>query len=200
VLESAYIRFYELMGFIPKPVSNHTKNFEKLFDEPIDLLIVVGGGALNPSLYDRPHNEELQPHRDVTEEKLIRYCIAHKIPIIATCRGMQYVNVLLGGRLHYHPQLKTPHPRGVDHPVYLINEKRTIMVNNYHNDCIYTEDLAPCLTPFAVDTDNNVVEAYVSEEMKILGLQWHPERPFETSLAYEETRKIIMNFMNTHIK
>jgi gamma-glutamyl-gamma-aminobutyrate hydrolase PuuD/phosphohistidine swiveling domain-containing protein len=200
VLESAYIRFYELMGFIPKPVSNHTKNFEKLFDEPIDLLIVVGGGALNPSLYDRPHNEELQPHRDVTEEKLIRYCIAHKIPIIATCRGMQYVNVLLGGRLHYHPQLNTPHPRGVDHPVYLINEKRTIMVNNYHNDCIYTEDLAPCLTPFAVDTDNNVVEAYVSEEMKILGLQWHPERPFETSLAYEETRKIIMNFMNTHIK
>lgn len=200
VLESAYIRFYELMGFIPKPVSNHTKNFEKLFDDKIDLLIVVGGGALNPILYDRPHDEELQPHRDATEEKLIRYCIAHKIPIIATCRGMQYVNVLLGGKLSYHPELKEPHPRGKDHPVQLVNDNRTIMVNNYHNDCIFTQDLAPCLSPFAVDTDNNVVEGYISEELKILGLQWHPERHFETSLAYEETRKIIMNFMNTYIK
>ncbi|MGN0515029.1 MAG: gamma-glutamyl-gamma-aminobutyrate hydrolase family protein [Lachnospiraceae bacterium] len=200
ILESAYIRFYELMGFIPKPVSNHTKNFEKLFDEPIDLLIVVGGGALSPALYDRPHNEELQPHRDVTEEKLIRYCAGHNIPIIATCRGMQYVNVLFGGKLHYHPELKVPHPRGKDHDVLMVEENRKIVVNNFHQDCVFMEDLAPCFTPVAVDTDNNVVEAYKSDEMKILGLQWHPERPFETSLAYEETRKIIMNFMNKHIK
>lgn len=200
ILESAYIRFYELMGFIPKPVSNHTKNFEKLFDKPIDLLIVVGGGALNPALYDRPHNEELQPHRDATEEKLIRYCISHGIPIIATCRGMQYINVLLGGRLHYHPDLKVPHPRGTDHEVFMVEENRNIFVNNFHQDCVFFEDLAPCLTPVAIDTENNVVEAYQSEELKILGLQWHPERPFETSLAYEETRKIMMNFMNSHIR
>lgn len=200
ILESAYIRFYELMGFIPKPVSNHTKNFEKLFDEPIDLLIVVGGGALNPTLYDHPHDEELQPHRDATEEKLIRYCVSHKIPIIATCRGMQYVNVLLGGKLHYHPDLKFPHPRGKDHEVFMVEENRTITVNNFHQDCVFSEDLAPCFTPVAIDEENHVVEAYKSEEMKILGLQWHPERPFETSLAYEETRKIIMNFMNSHIK
>lgn len=200
VLESAYIRFYELMGFIPKPVSNHTKNFEKLFDEPIDLLIVVGGGALNPSLYDKPHNEELQPHRDVTEEKLIHYCIAHKIPIIATCRGMQYINVLFGGKLNYHPQLKYPHPRGIDHTVCMVEENRNIVVNNYHQDCIFTKDLAPCFKPLAVDIENDVVEAYTSDDMKILALQWHPERPFETSLAYEETRKIMMNFMNKNIK
>lgn len=200
ILESAYIRFYELMGFIPKPVSNHTKNFEKLFDEPIDLLIVVGGGALNPSLYDHPHDEELQPHRDVTEEKLIRYCVAHKIPIIATCRGMQYVNVLFGGKLHYHPALKVPHPRGKDHSVCMVEEGRNIIVNNYHQDCVFTSDLASCFKPIAVDLENDVVEAYTSDEMKILGLQWHPERPFETSLAYEETRKIMMNFMNKHIK
>lgn len=200
ILESAYIRFYELMGFIPKPVSNHTKNFEKLFDEPIDLLIVVGGGALNPALYDHPHEEELQPHRDATEEKLIRYCLAHKIPIVATCRGMQYVNVLLGGKLHYHPELKESHPRGKDHEVLLVNENRNIMVNNYHNDCIFQDDLSPALKPYAMDVENNVVEAYISDELKILGLQWHPERPFETSLAYEETRKIIMTFMNKYIK
>ena len=93
ILESAYIRFYELMGFIPKPVSNHTKNFERLFDDKIDLLIVVGGGALDPKWYDREHEEETQPNRDRTEAKMIRYCVEHGIPIIATCRGMQYISV-----------------------------------------------------------------------------------------------------------
>ena len=80
VLESAYIRFYELLGFIPQPASNHVKNVGKLFERQCDLLIVVGGGALPCKFYDRPHNEELQPHRDAMEEKLIRHCIEQEIP------------------------------------------------------------------------------------------------------------------------
>ncbi len=199
VLESAYVRFYELLGFIPVPVSNHTKNFEKLFDEKVDLLIVVGGGSLNPQYYDKNHDDELQPHRDAMEEKLIRYCIGHGIPIIATCRGMQYMNVLFGGRLFYHPKLKAKRPRGEDHPVYLVKEKRTINVNNYHKDCIYTDTLAPCFTPLAIDVENNVVEAYESEEMKVLGLQWHPERRFETANSLEETRKIVLDFIRRNV-
>lgn len=200
ILESAYMRFYELMGFIPKPVSNHNRNIEKLFDDKIDLLIVVGGGSLQPECYDRPHNDEIQPHRDITEEKLIRYCIKHGIPIVATCRGMQYINVLFGGRLHYHPKLKIERPRGVDHPVRLVKEDRIIQVNNYHQDVIYEGELAPCFEVLAVDEQNHTIEAYGSEEMKLLALQWHPERKFETAEAQDETRKIIVNFIQSHIR
>ena len=199
ILEAAYIRFYELLGFIPVPVSNHTKNFEKLFEEKVDLLIVVGGGSLNPVYYDRIHDDELQPHRDATEEKLIKYCIAHKIPIIATCRGMQYLNVLYGGRLSYHPKLKVKRPRGEDHKVYLVKEKRYINVNNYHRDVVYEDGLAPCFTPVAIDVDNGVVEAYESSEMKVLGLQWHPERRFGTANSQEETRKIVLDFIRKYV-
>ena len=199
VLESAYIRFYELMGFIPKPVSNHTKNFERLFDDDIDLLIVVGGGALNPKWYDREHDEEIQPNRDRTEEKMIRYCVEHGIPIIATCRGMQYINVLFGGKLSYHPELMVPRPRGKDHKVHLLTENRDIYVNNFHQDVIYEGSLASCFTPLAVDEENHVIEAYYSEKMKLLALQWHPERQFETSEAEEETRRIIVNFIQKYI-
>ena len=199
VLEAAYIRFYELLGFIPVPVSNHTKNYEKLFEDRVDLLIVVGGGSLNPKFYDRTHNDELQPHRDATEEKMIKYCIAHGIPIIATCRGMQYINVLFGGKLAYHPKLKTKRPRGEDHKVFLLKENREIYVNNYHQDCIYEGGLAECLTPIAVDRENGVIEAYESEEMKILGLQWHPERRFGTENSQEETRKIVLDFIRKYV-
>lgn len=199
ILESAYIRFYELMGFIPKPVSNHTKNFERLFDDKIDLLIVVGGGALDPKWYDREHDEEIQPNRDRTEEKMIKYCIEHGIPIVATCRGMQYINVLFGGKLAYHPDLPVERPRGKDHKVHLITENRDIFVNNFHQDVIYEDCLAPCFTPMAVDEENHVVEAYYSERMKLLGLQWHPERQFETGEAEEETRRIIVNFIQKYI-
>ncbi|MGM9636696.1 MAG: gamma-glutamyl-gamma-aminobutyrate hydrolase family protein [Eubacteriales bacterium] len=199
VLETAYIRFYELLGFIPKTVSNQTKDIEKVFNKQRDLLIVVGGGALEPKWYDHPHDEPLQPHRDVTEEKLIRYCLSKKIPIIATCRGMQYINVLNGGRLHYHPTLAVERPRGKDHPVRLIKENRTIMVNNYHADVIYPEDLAPCFEPLAIDDDTGVIEAYGSDEMKVLAIQWHPERRFETQGGVEETRRLIIDFIQKMI-
>lgn len=75
-----------------------------------------------------------------------------------------------------------------------------IDINNFHEDVIYTEDLAPCFEPLAIDLENNVVEAFGSEEMKILALQWHPERPFLTSKAAEETRRLIIEFMQKYIR
>ena len=200
VLETAYIRFYELLGFIPKAVSNYTKDIEMVFNKKRDLLIVVGGGALPPFYYDRPHDEELQPQRDATEEKLIRYCISKGIPIIATCRGMEYMNVLFGGKLSYHPNLPAARPRGVDHPIRLLKENRVIMVNNYHDDVIFRKGLADCFTPLAIDEENDVVEAFESKKMKVLAIQWHPERKFETPGAAEETRKIIIDFIQRVIK
>lgn len=200
VLESAYIRFYEVLGFIPQPASNHIKNVGKLFERQCDLLIVVGGGALPCHFYDRPHEEELQPHRDAMEERLIRHCIAQGIPIIATCRGMQYMNVLFGGKLLYHPELNVDRPRGEDHKVYLTKEDRTIWVNNFHKDVIPVDGLADCFEPLAIDWENNTIEAFGSDEMKVLALQWHPERKFETSNALQETRKLVVNFIQKHIQ
>ncbi len=199
ILESGYVRFYELLGFIPKAVSNFTKNVEMLFNKKRDLLIVVGGGSLPPEMYDHPHRDELQPNRDRMEAQVIHYCVAHGIPIIATCRGMQYINVMFGGRLWYHPKLAN-RTRGADHQVWLVEEQRNIWVNNYHSDCIFEEGLAPCFEPIAIDRENGVVEAYRSVKMKILALQWHPERRFETVNAYEETRKIVLDFIQKNVK
>lgn len=73
-------------------------------------------------------------------------------------------------------------------------------MNNYHDDCIFEADLAPCFEPLALDRENGIVEAFGSDEMKILALQWHPERRFETANAYEETRKIMLNFIQKYVR
>ena len=70
VLEAAYTEFYESMGIRLHPVSNFTRDFEALFEDPIDVLIVTGGGTLHPKYYVEPHKAELQPHRDAMEERL----------------------------------------------------------------------------------------------------------------------------------
>ena len=88
VLEAAYTEFYESMGIRLHPVSNFTRDFEALFEDPIDVLIVTGGGTLHPKYYVEPHKAELQPHRDAMEERLIMYCVENEIPIIGVCRGM----------------------------------------------------------------------------------------------------------------
>ena len=76
---------------------------------------------------------------------------------------------------------------------------RRIFVNNYHSDVIFEKDLAPCFEVLAFDRENGTVEAYGSEEMKLLALQWHPERRFETPGAVDETRKIVRNFISKYI-
>lgn len=42
--------------------------------------------------------------------------------------------------------------------------------------------------------------AFGSDEMKILALQWHPERKFATANALEDTRRLVINFIQRHIK
>lgn len=69
------------------------------------------------------------------------------------------------------------------------------MVNQYHNDGIMLEDLAPGFTPLAIDQENGVVEAFISGAKKILAIQWHPERPFASREAREKTTTLIREFL-----
>lgn len=203
VLEIDYIRFYEKLGLQLQlqPVSNFTCSLRTIFKEHWDLLVVVGGGALNPEYYDRPHNEERQYNRDAIEEFLIRYCLDNQVPIVGTCRGMQHINALLGGSLTYHPNYPVNRPLGTDHMVHFLKEDKWVQVNNYHYDCIYREQLAPGLIPLAMDEENSVVEAFTNESGTILGVQWHPERYVDSEEDWVYVRDMIRDFIrNGHIE
>src|SRR5918996_1425352 len=65
-------------------------------------LMLTGGGDVNPSLYgEAPHAtfQASEPGRDAYEIELVREAVKAEMPIFAICRGMQVLNVALGGTL-----------------------------------------------------------------------------------------------------
>lgn len=196
VLEAAYVRYFAGLGHQIRPIPNFLPDPAGEFaDEVFDGLVLTGGGSIPSEYYRQPRTDHLQPHRDRSEKALLDLCREQGKPILAICRGMQYLNGLWGGKISHLDQLKVPRPVRADHPVEVAGEEW--LVNQYHNDGIYLEDLAPSFMPLAIDHENGVVEAFSSGKEKILGIQWHPERPFFSYESREKTRKLVGKFLLT---
>ena len=157
VLESWYTAYFARMGVEIYPVSNFLPNPEILLLDA-DVLILTGGGSLPSQFYHEKRPEGEQPHRDETERKLIARFREARKPILAICRGMQYINGLWGGTISRLDRLTVERPNRVDHPVEVAGEEW--LVNQYHNDGIFQTDLAAGLRPLAIDRENGVVEAF----------------------------------------
>ena len=73
--------------------------------EAVDGLVLTGGPDVDPRLYgSSPHHETDSPRedRDAWEMALCRGALEQDIPLLAICRGLQLLNVSLGGTLHQH--------------------------------------------------------------------------------------------------
>lgn len=169
--------------------------------ECVDGLIIPGGSDLDPALYgQKPHKETIciDPHRDRWEIELVRAALRNNVPILGVCRGMQLLNVALGGTLIQHlpdeshkvteefhkpahEVLVTPGSRvaqalGIAHPQTTDGEQAEyalISVNSIHHQAI--ERLGEGLEVTATARDG-ILEAIESYTHKfVVGVQWHPE-------------------------
>ena len=162
--------------------------------EIADGLLLTGGGDVSSLEYgEEPHPaaKYQDPVRDACERILIRYAYTKNIPILGICRGIQILNVALGGtlvqdiptqvenaHLHYCDPL---HP-GAFHTVeiepgsrmfLMLGGAATLSVNSYHHQSL--DRVADALRVVCRARDG-VVEAVESAEGRpILALQWHPE-------------------------
>ena len=188
-LESKYIYYFESFGLYIQPTSNFSDHD---IDEDTQFIILTGGGAAPRKYFLHPHNEYEQSQRNQKEQQLIDKSIELNIPMIAICRGFQVLNGYLGGKLE-KLNFKVNRPINTDHPVTLGEKK--IIVNNYHNDGVPIELLAPSLNIISLDEDNNHVEAFYHKQYRWLGLLWHPEREIEDAYSKNAVDKLIREFI-----
>ncbi len=195
---------------VPVPVMQDTGSLTSILD-CCGGLILTGGNDIAPSRY----GEERQPEvrsvsvlRDTYELLLFQLSVERKIPVFGICRGVQLINVALGGSLHQHlgsiPEFTLQHDQEegrqtTTHCVAVTSDSiiRQIFgsqteVNSFHHQAI--KALAPGLKVTATSSDG-VIEAVesIDDAMPIiLGVQWHPE---ELSESEPETAALFKVFV-----
>jgi len=175
----------------------------------LDGLILTGSRSnVWPGHYDGPPHAEGTPEdpcRDATTLPLIRAAICQGVPLLAICRGMQELNVALGGsldqriqdmpgRMDHSTPADQPIPRvrtGKAHAVRLDRDGMLarvitsasraagkLAVNSLHNQGV--QRLAPRLVAEAWAPDGTVEAVRVKDAPGFaLGVQWHPEYDWE---------------------
>lgn len=149
-------------------------------------LFLTGGGDIPPEYYGEkalPACGEPEEGRDELEFTLARAFLEVKKPIFGVCRGLQALNVLLGGTLWQD----IPSQLGMEHPDDSLHRVKTaensifrelfgveFLANSYHHQGV--KDLAPGLVPGAWDESGQIVEALSHKELPVWAVQWHPER------------------------
>ena len=165
-------------------------NVDRLLDA-IDGLLLPGGADLDSELYDQqPHAENDPPLRirDDLEIALARRAVERGVPVYGVCRGMQILNVALGGTLEQHLGDRldmTPHRDVVgtftSHTVRPVAGTRLaravgtedLTITSHHHQAVHR--LGRGLIASASAPDGVIEAVEVAGSRFVLGVQWHPE-------------------------
>ena len=142
-----------------------------------DGLLLAGGGDLHPARYGQAVNYDrlsIDPVRDGEEQSLFQAFFRCGKPILGICRGVQAINIFLGGTLRQHIDRHD----GCCHRVRCVPQLSSLigaapLVNSYHHQALDT--IASSLHA-AAWAPENTIEAVWHENAPVLGVQWHPER------------------------
>lgn len=198
-----YVRAVEAAGGIPHLFSmSCNPSAVKSETEIVDGVIFSGGEDISPLRYgSQPCREigKICAARDSAEVLIFQCARKRNIPILGICRGMQFINVMLGGTLLQdiptqwnnpiqHKQL--PAKDVATHTVTInkgtrlwdILKTSCVNVNSFHHQCV--KDCSPQLRISAYSPDG-VPEALESTgRANILGVQFHPEGLYEKDKVF----------------
>ncbi|MGW6544571.1 gamma-glutamyl-gamma-aminobutyrate hydrolase family protein [Streptomyces massasporeus] len=150
----------------------------------LDGLVIAGGPDVEPVRYGaerEPRTGPPAPERDAWELALIEAALAARVPLLGICRGMQLLNVALGGTLVQHID---GHAEAVGvfggHAVkpvpgslYAGVVPEETFVPTYHHQAV--DRLGEGLVPSAYAADGTVEAVELPSADWVLGVQWHPE-------------------------
>ncbi len=198
-LNTAYVRALESAGLVPLAIPTMlAPEHAAAALAGVRGLVLTGGEDVAPDRYGaspHPRLGTVDPSRDAAEVALIDAARQHGLPILAICRGIQILNVALGGTLYQDLDSERPGPvphsdETARHDVRVAAGSllehtlgtRSATVNSRHHQAI--RDLAPGLKAVAW-ADDGVIEAAEpknASEPWIVAVQWHPEDLTERAL------------------
>lgn len=189
MLHASYVEATSRAGGIAVLLPPQQAGVEQVLDR-VDALVLTGGADVDPLSYGEAparHTSAPSLQRDAWELALAREAVRRDIPLLAICRGLQILNVALGGSLHQHLPDLTGHERhqpapGVFGTMEVNIEPGTLAagllgpraeVSCHHHQAVAR--LAPALRVTGRADDGTVEAAEVSGSTFVLGVQWHPE-------------------------
>jgi putative glutamine amidotransferase len=204
-LTAAYVTALERAGLVPlivPPLSSAEAAASVL--DSVAGLVLTGGEDVDPARYGEKRHEKIRsvnPARDATEAALIEEARARRTPVLAICRGIQILNVALGGTLvqdiasqcettidHDSEGARTSRTHEVEiDPDSLIAEAvgaEHVTVNSFHHQSL--KRVADGLRVTARSPDG-VIEGIEStdEDWWVMGIQWHPEEMTESAEPWD---------------
>lgn len=159
--------------------------------DPADLadcdgVILPGGSDITPSFFGQEVNgaRDMDIELDTIQFNAARYCIEHKIPMFGICKGIQMLNVALGGTLFQDLSTAASHKYiGEDQYHSTAIETGSFLHKIYGNSMITNsahhqglDRLGQGLKVIQRCCFDQCIEAVVHENLPIFGTQWHPER------------------------
>jgi len=182
----------------------------------LDGVLFTGGGDIQPSVYgeqSRPEVSEIDADRDRIEFLLLNNVIDNGVPFLGICRGLQVINVGLGGTLY--ADISTQRPGALKHDFYpdwprdylahdvQIDENSRLakilgesysMVNSLHHQAV--RRVAPGVLATAYSPDGLVEALEVGDHPFGLAVQWHPEWLTE----YAQMRALFRAFVEAAVR
>ena len=181
----------------------------------LDGLLLTGGGDVDPALFgEAPHPKlyDVAPSRDTVETTSVRVALDRRLPILAICRGVQVLNVALGGSLYQDvgsdPGTSLRHSQDAprdepSHKVLIEPASRLaktlgadeIEVNSMHHQAV--KQLGAGLRAVAWAPDQLVEGLELADASRfVLGVQWHPEE----LVAQSEPARRLFTALVTHAR
>lgn len=207
---------YDAAGVIPMivPSFGDGLDIDAVLDGVDGVLVTGSKSNVHPSLYGVAPSQAHEPYdtaRDATSLPLIRRAIERGVPLLAICRGIQELNVALGGTLateiqqldgrmdhRASPSEEQADRFAIRHPVHIkpgsclanVMQDEAIQVNSVHRQAI---DRPAAQLDIEAVADDGTIEAVSVRNARAfaVGVQWHPEYWVKTDNA---SRKIFVAF------
>ncbi len=211
-VNAAYLRAVEQAGGVPwlLPPGLGIKTIRAMLDR-CDGLMLTGGADISPACYGEPLDGAtgISEPRDAMEFAAVEYALEGQMPLLAICRGLQVLNVALGGSLWQ--DLPSQRPSGIahrqpedrhiaTHEVGLEAESTltavlgatSVMTNSMHHQGINRLGGGLCAT--ARTTDGLIEGVEIPGHPFALAVQWHPE---ELVATHEHARRLFASFIES---